>query len=393
MTIHEHTAHVTAEAGDTYASIHERYELSGTAEHLARANGHVAIEAESMVLIPKWMTELPDEPPVDPDEPPVEPDPDLPPPPTGARYTQAFGMYPNFHTDAPETNSDTWGKLNAFVEALGRWPDILMVSLAGDTTKAMTSPAWGQFTGPFAYLPRIADRVNVECLIPANPDGGDPRRARTAAGLAEIRAGLIEVAKGRDDAAHLRVAHHIADAGYPKAILRIGSEADSTGYSSEAIRGGNHVAYRQAITHLMDVYKSVSPDFEYCWTIMHGPWNEGVAQLGYPGDDVVDYCGMDIYYRSDTPPTVDVLATQMRAMLSHAVFAAEHGKQVCYPEWASTGHNDDTYFGFMTDWHHALGDRLAYANYFCSSADHGYGVYDPRTYPKIWATFVAEYHA
>ena len=382
-------AYVLAEAGDGYYKIHKRHGLNGTGYDLQTANGFAPLYPGSVVLIPGWMTAPVV---VDPDP---EPDPEVPP--AGVRYVQAFGLFPDFH-QKPDVNGsgNTWGKLNDIVTALGRWPQLLMVSVAGTTPNAFMSPAWGQFDpgSPRAYLDEIADKVNVEVLIPLNLDGRSESRPGTPEGIADIRRSLLEVAAGRDDAHHRTVARYIINGGYPNAVLRIGSEADSFDWGSDNYKDGNHDAYRAAWKHIAAVYRAESTGFQFCWTILSHVWmgsTPDYVYLGYPGDDVVDYCGMDVYFDKQRVCTDADWRRYGEVLAEHAAFAKAHGKQVCYPEWAQTNFDDDGWFRRMIAWQRSLGDRLAYANYFASGANYGQGRYDPRTYPKLWAAWVDTY--
>lgn len=312
--------------------------------------------------------------------------------PYDSRYTQAFGYYPDFHT-----RTNTLAKVQEFNAALGGPPDLFMVSATGNTAHEYGSAVWGQFEDPTnGYLPSMAGQVNVEVLVPMNPTGGGSARARTAAGLAEIRTELLAVAAGRDDAVHRQQAERIVAAGFPRAILRIGSEMDSVDWADAAYRGGNHEAYIAAFRHIVGIYRSVSPQFEFSWTILSHVWAPSFPShvfLGYPGDDWVDYWGMDIYYHGSGPPD-DATLDRYRARLEeHAARAAARGKRVAYPEWAQTGHDDPRYFDFMVAWHAELGDQLGYANYFASGGGESGRDYGPRSYPTLWKRLVEHYAA
>jgi hypothetical protein len=384
------THHVVA-AGDTLSAIARANGVTLGALRVAnRGLDLTALYPGDVLHIPPRVDTTPPPPP--PPPPPVDPLPT-----TGTRYRQGFGYYPNFHNKAAADGSgNTFAKVNAFTAALGGLPDLFMVSADGGTGHEYGSAVWGQFVDPDrAYLPSMAGEVGVEVLVPLNPDGGSQWRAVTVDGRAQIRVALQAVANGRDDDLHRQQAQRLVAAGYPDAVLRIGSECDMVNWGSAAYHEGNDDVYRAAYRRVVDVFRSVSSDFEFCWTILSHTWvPEGFPShvfLGYPGDDHVDYCGMDIYFDNPTPPTDADLAIYRARLVEHAAFAADHGKRVCYPEWAQTGHDDPRYFRFMTAWHAELGDRLGYANYFASGGGEGGNNYDPRSYPTLWAAFVDHY--
>lgn len=114
----------------------------------------------------------------------------------------------------------------------------------------------------------------------------------------------------------------------------------------------------------------------------NGPWSltnnhpEGNGRWLYPGNDVVDIIGVDVY---DVRPWADVKA---RLDYTHA-FARDHGKQMSIPEWGiwlndnnvkAGAHGDNPAFiQNMYDWMSGLPatgpGSMAYHNYFWGIAD------------------------
>ena len=285
-------------------------------------------------------------------------------------------------------------KLADFQRRLGGLPDVLMVSLAGSTGSNTLNPKWGQFIDPQrAYLPSLAGKVDLEILVNINLNGS--RVAPTNPdNIARIRTELIGVANGSEDAIHLEIARDVKAKGFGDAIWRLGNESDNPTFGPSAYIGGNGDVYAAAFRHVVDLYRSVSKDFQFCWTTLSHVWATSIPEYvysGYPGDGHVDYVGMDIYWDKPRPISDADWQVHKARMLTHVGFAKAHGKQFCIPEWASPGVDDAGYLTRHFEFHDSLGVDLTYANFFASGADYGQGVYDPRTKPTQMAALVTRY--
>ena len=297
-----------------------------------------------------------------------------------SRIGRGWGIYPNFHR-----KPDTWKKLNDYIDSIGgNWPNVLMASCSGASTHNAGGAYWGQFVGPQAYLPDLVHKIEtVEIIHPLN--FGRAGRGKTAAGQHEVHGELLEVAKGRDDEWHKRQAERLIEAGYPHAIIRLGNESDGM-HSASTYQGNadNAKAFIDAYRHVAGVLQSVSPDFEFSWCIMSGTWGRGLAQPGYPGDDVVDYCSMDTYYRTGHALTDDESAKFHSIWKDHHQFAKSRGKRVAYSEYMSTSTQDTRWMDEFWKWHDSLGDDLAWAAVFSSGGHDGGFTYDLKEYPAIY---------
>ncbi len=111
-------------------------------------------------------------------------------------------------------------------------------------------------------------------------------------------------------------------------------------------------------------------DLKFCWNPAMEPWWPYPPEKAYPGDDVVDYIGVDVYdqcWAKDTYPIPDTatageaLARQQRTwngildndsagLKFWAKFAAGHHKPLSIPEWGACirkdkhGGNDNPFF-------------------------------------------------
>jgi Glycosyl hydrolase family 26 len=97
---------------------------------------------------------------------------------------------------------------------------------------------------------------------------------------------------------------------------------------------GKTAAFRGAYRQFVRTFRSVSPRFKFEWTPNIG--NKGMnPEIAYPGDDVVDIIGMDVYYNR----TWDSLSgknafnykmTEQYGLRWHKNFSAIHRKPMAY---------------------------------------------------------------
>ena len=93
------------------------------------------------------------------------------------------------------------------------------------------------------------------------------------------------------------------------------------------------------------------------------------ADLAYPGDDVVDYIGLDVYdFRYEGTPEERWEKFYLKGPFGlewHRDFAAAHGKPMTYPEWGVGNFGDNPYFvQQMHNWFLQNQENIAYAAYF-----------------------------
>lgn len=176
---------------------------------------------------------------------------------------------------------------------------------------------------------------------------------------------LADVANGLHDAAFEAAARAIAEA-HPKAIIRLGWEMNQIGLPWFA--KGQEADYIAAFRRVVGIFRRHSDGFKYDWCPGWGP-QEMPADLVYPGDDVVDYIGLDIYdYKQEGSAQERWDRHYLKAPFGlqwHRDFAARHGKLMSYPEWGVGQFGDNPFFvQQMHDWFLQNEDRIAYAAYF-----------------------------
>jgi len=176
---------------------------------------------------------------------------------------------------------------------------------------------------------------------------------------------LADVADGLQDAAFEAAARAIADA-QPKAIIRLGWEMNLSTMAWFA--GGREADYIRAFRRVAGIFRRQSAAFTIDWCPGWGA-QDSAADLAYPGDDVVDTIGLDVYdFKYEGSPEARWDRFYLKAPFGlewHRDFAARHGKPMSYPEWGVGQFGDNPLFiERMHRWLLDHQDRIAYAAYF-----------------------------
>jgi hypothetical protein len=176
---------------------------------------------------------------------------------------------------------------------------------------------------------------------------------------------LADVAGGLHDAEFEAAAKAISEA-QPDAIIRLGWEMnlDSTAWFAK----GQEADYIKAFRRVVAIFRRYSNGFKYDWCPGWGP-QDNPADLTYPGDDVVDYIGLDVYdFKYDGSVADRWEKFYLKAPFGlqwHKEFAAQHGKAMSYPEWGVGNFGDNPFFiAQMHDWFLKNENDIVYAAYF-----------------------------
>ncbi len=193
---------------------------------------------------------------------------------------------------------------------------------------------------------------------------------------------------------------NIVAAGMGKSIIRLGWEFNGNWYKWQASDPNQFAeCYRQIVSTV----RKVAPDLFWDWTVNRGAGQSVAdARLAYPGDEYVDFVGLDSY---DAWPgaTGDANWEQQYAgqygLKFWADFAKEHGKKFSVPEWGlfngtsavgNSGGDNAFYIQKMEEFFKAEGSDLAYESYFNDHAEYyGGGIFAPIQNPNG----SARYHA
>jgi len=176
---------------------------------------------------------------------------------------------------------------------------------------------------------------------------------------------LADVANGLHDGEFEAAARAIAEA-QPKAIIRLGWEMNlpAMGWFAR----DHEAEYIAAFRRVVGIFRRHSLEFKYDWCPGWGP-QDMPADLAYPGDDVVDYIGLDVYdFKQEGSVEERWTTFYLKAPFGlewHRDFAVKHGKLMSYPEWGVGNAGDNPFFiQRMHDWLVKNEGIIAYAAYF-----------------------------
>ena len=204
----------------------------------------------------------------------------------------------------------------------------------------------------------------------------------------EVPATMEQGAAGEYDRYFRQLATKLVEAGQGDAILRIGWEFNlrASPYNTDP---QTFIAYFRRIVAVM---RSVPGErLEFDWNVNNGPSGDDATPF-YPGDDVVDYVGVDTYDVSKAypyPEPCDDACREERQELAWeqvlegelglrywSDFARARGKPMSVPEWGvwertdGTGGGDNpTFVRRMHEFLHDDDNRVAYHAYFESDND------------------------
>jgi Glycosyl hydrolase family 26 len=186
--------------------------------------------------------------------------------------------------------------------------------------------------------------------------------------LAFKGAPLSSVARGERDFDFARAAEAIAKST-PDAIIRLGWEMNGDWYpwASKDSESDYIAAYRR----IASLFKARSPQFSFVWCVNIG-LQSGRADLAYPGGDVVDSIGMDVYDNMAGEP--DPIKRWRETYLAGPFgldwlvrFSAQHHKPMSLPEWGVGLHgapDNPAFVEAMADWIAAHAQAIAFEAYF-----------------------------
>lgn len=117
-------------------------------------------------------------------------------------------------------------------------------------------------------------------------------------------------------------------------------------------------------------------------------YDRELASGWYPGDDVVDIVGADVYLNSAfIPNDWNFVLNAPSGLIWQRDFARAHGKQISFPEWASN-YNDTVFVTNMAQWFRDNEDIMAYHAYWNSNASFQGLLSD---YPAIQSAYFAAF--
>jgi hypothetical protein len=213
------------------------------------------------------------------------------------------------------------GQIPAFSSWFGRKPDRALDFFANDTWPSLESDAaWGCYS----WYPKSGAVVPAMTFsVPLTVDGTP----------------LADVAAGLHDSSFLAVANSLVSNNWGSSVVRLGWEFNGSWMPWSA--GNDPVSYVAAYRHVVALMRSVpGAHFTFDWCTAWGP-NATAPDSVYPGDDVVDIIGMDVYNRYYSPADADpvhrwnTFLTASYGLNWLASFSLAHGKPLSIPEWGT----------------------------------------------------------
>lgn len=221
--------------------------------------------------------------------------------------------------------------------------------------------------GPWSDWKKQLTGRRLILSIPLLPGGWNRSGPKSGPGAGEA-VSYDDAAAGKYNEHFKKLAENLVAAGLGDSILRLGWEMNGGWYTWRVESKAKQYAeyFRQIVTTMRAV--PGAKDLKFCFNPASG-WLQFPADQAYPGDDVVDYVGLDLYDQSwvkgtypfpkDATPD-EVLARQRTAwddllngdhnLIWWSKFAAKHNKPFSIPEWGvchrGDGHGgeDNPYF-------------------------------------------------
>ncbi len=163
---------------------------------------------------------------------------------------------------------------------------------------------------------------------------------------------LAQGAAGEYNGHFRTLAEKLVAGGHPTVVLRLGPEFNGGWFPwtmNVPDGGALYAAYWRQIVATMRSVPGAAFQFDWCPNA-GSAWIGGGRQLeaaeAWPGDDVVDYVGIDVYDQSWAPHRADPVArwndyvSMHNGLAWHASFAAAHDKPMTFPEWGLADRTD-----------------------------------------------------
>ena len=235
----------------------------------------------------------------------------------------------------------------------------------------------------FTWIPSWKTMLHsTELLTKCWHDAGYSKLTFSVAMLPEQKdVSLAQGANGAYDDYFRKIATILVANGYGDAVIRLGHEFNIPVYPWAAAKDPkNFVLFWRRIVEVMRSVPGARFRFDWCPSLNFTyKWKGSISpDQVYPGDDDVDFIGMDVYNlwygRSDATPEErwqKKFVTTPYGLQWQKEFAARHGKQISFPEWGTgtrpDGHgggDDPAFINHMADW--IARNDVAYHDYWDS---------------------------
>ena len=226
--------------------------------------------------------------------------------------------------------------LPAWEEFAGAKADFAMDFAAADSWANVTGPDW-------ALSPWWGAGRRLIYSVPMFPHEPSDKAAASGKTLARCAAGDF-------DLYWAQLGHNLVSHRLPTTVVRPGWEFDASWYVWAA--DGRKQDYVSCFRRVVSSMRTVPGQrFQFLWNPAIG-LHEFPAEQAYPGDEFVDYVGVDVYdtsWTAGTYPYPAAATAQERQAISETVwnrlltgpqglqfwssYAAAHGKRLAIPEW------------------------------------------------------------
>ncbi len=156
------------------------------------------------------------------------------------------------------------------------------------------------------------------------------------------------------------LAQNLVNYGLGDSILRLGWEMNGGWYTWRCAK--EYDAFKNYWKNIVETMRAVpgAEKLEFCWNPALS-WQQFPADLCYPGDEYVDYIGLDVYDESwaknSYPLTEDMTPEEIERRRDVAwndwiyggnfgikwliEFGKKHNKPICFPEWGISKRKDN----------------------------------------------------
>jgi hypothetical protein len=210
-----------------------------------------------------------------------------------------LGVYPGFGADGVQ-------KLGSIESFMGKKILFADLNLGHQTWSDFGGSSWGNYvdTGSFNTRSDVTTALTVPLRV--STVGGE---TNVSGGAARIRSDLFAVASGAHDDKYVTLGNRLVSNGHAHTIIRLGHEQDIS-YYPWSMRNGNEDAYIAAFRHVVGVLRGIpGNNFKFDYQGNGAPFyanytssRTGITQpygdAAYPGNDVVDIIGVDVYNRT-----------------------------------------------------------------------------------------------
>ncbi|MDQ3814538.1 MAG: beta-mannanase [Armatimonadota bacterium] len=192
-------------------------------------------------------------------------------------------------------------------------------------------------------------------LLPGGWDRSGPKSGEGAGQKVSLEAG----AKGEYNEHFKDLAQNLVQYNLADSILRLGWEFNGGWYTWRA--SDNPKAWAEYWQQIVKAMRAVpgAEKLKFCWNPALG-WLQFPADQAWPGDEYVDFVGLDVYddsWQSNTYPWPadatpediearrhkvwnDVLLNGQHGLMVYKNFAAKHNKPFSIPEWGVSKRQD-----------------------------------------------------